>query len=253
MTKPYDPEEYWENRILARPNLQATGHHKFDLNYNSWMYQTQMDCLDELIQRWGIRVNGKQVLDIGSGTGFFIDYYINREAGSVTGVDITKASIEYLREKYPESTFRIADISDSAIAIKKDFDIISAMGILYHIVEDKRFEQALINISGLLRPGGYLFITDSFNKSLLPSAQHARLRALEDYIPILESAQITILEILPLYYYSNRTFVPWLGPWILNKFKMGKLLYQLDKNNRQVNRPNGNGLKIMLARMDPSG
>lgn len=250
MTKRFDPGEYWERRIRAHPDLQATGHHKFGPDYNRWMYQTQLDCLNELIVKWGVQVAGKRVLDIGTGTGFFLNYFQGRGAAAVTGIDITRASIEYLREKFPDAQLLVADISAELIPIEEDFDVIAAMGVLYHIVEEVRFERALRNIFRCLKPGGHLFLTDSLDRSRVPAARHARLRPLEAYRPVLESLKGNILEILPLYYYSNRPYIPVIGPWLLTRLKLGKFLYQLDKRQRARGRSNGSGLKLLLARKE---
>jgi SAM-dependent methyltransferase len=250
MTKRFDPKEYWEKRIRTHPDLQATGHHKFGLDYNQWMYQTQLDCLNELIEKWGIQVTGKRVLDVGTGTGFFLNYYRELGAGAVTGIDITQASIEYLRAKFPDAQLLVADISAESVSIDEKFDVISAMGVLYHIVEEVRFERALQNIASLLKPGGHLFLTDSLDRSRVPAARHARLRPLEAFRPVLESSNLHVLEILPLYYYSNRSYIPFIGPWVLTRLKLGKLLYQLDKRQRRRGRSNGSGLKILLARKE---
>jgi|GEM_PF-2003074 len=249
MTKQFDPGEYWEQRIRARPDLQATGHHKFGLDYNRWMYQTQLDCLNGLIEKWEIQIAGKRVLDVGTGTGFFLEYFRERGA-AVTGIDIAQASIEYLREKLPDSQLQVADISAEAVPVDNQFELVAAMGVLYHIVDEVRFERALRNITRLLEPGGHLFLTDSLDGSWVPAARHARLRPLEAYRPVLESSKIAILEILPLYYYSNRSYIPVIGPWVLTRLRLGKFLYQLDKRQRERGRSNGGGLKLLLARKE---
>ncbi len=250
MNKSFDPKRYWEERIDSHPNLHGTGHRSFDLNYNQYLYKTQKDCLDEILVRWKIQVDGKRVLDIGSGTGFFVEYFHNLNAGSITGLDLTQSSIDFLEQKYPELTFLTIDISNENVGVQGNFDIISAMGVLYHIVEQVHFQKALKNLCNLLSPGGYLLITDSFTKSPFPSARHARLRPIDDYQTILSEYNVKILEILPLYYFSNRTYLPWIGPWILNTFKMGNFLYRLDRRYRHQGKSNGGGLKILLAKVE---
>lgn len=247
MNELFDPKQYWEERIRAHTDLHGTGHRSFDLNYNKWLYKTQIDCLDEILARWNIAITEKHVLDIGSGTGFYVEYFYSRNAKMITGLDITEASTEYLQNKFPGLTFITTDISDEELPILNSFHIISAMGILYHIVDQERFQRALRNICELLLPGGYLLITDSFKNPIFPSARHARLRPLEDYQQVLEENNLKILKILPLYYFLNRSYIPWLGPWFINTFQLGEWLYRIDRNLRNRKLPNGRSLKILVA------
>lgn len=243
----FDTQKYWEQRLQTRLNLRGTGHQALSLENNAWLYQAQRDCMDRLIESHNIEISGKSVLDIGSGTGFFIEYFQNRQAGTIIGVDITETSVDYLKRTFPTGTFIIGDISAVEQPFKDQFNIISAIGVLYHILDEARFQQALTNICQLLLPGGYLFISDSFHKPLLPSARHAHLRSLRAYQLVLSSQKIDILAVQPIYYFSNRIIIPRIGPWILNNLRLGKFLYQLDNLMRKLNFNNGSGVKILLA------
>jgi hypothetical protein len=133
------------------------------------------------------------------------------------------------------------------VPVEGEFDIISVMGVLYHIIDDVRFNRALSNLSKMLAPGGSIIITDTFRKPFLPTAQHARYRELANYKSILETEKVKILEIRPLYYLLNRPFIPVVGPWFLNTFRMGKLLFKLDTRLRNMGISNLDNLKILVG------
>ena len=243
----FDTQKYWEQRLQTRLNLRGTGHKALSLENNAWLYQAQRDCMDRLVDSHGIEISGKSVLDIGSGTGFYIEYFQNRQADKIFGIDITETSVQYLKRTFPTATFVAGDISSVEPPLKGQFDIVSAIGVLYHILDEARFHQALMNICQLLVPGGYLFISDSFHKPLLPSARHARLRSLQAYQPYLTQKIFDILAIQPIYYFSNRIIIPGIGPWILNYLHLGKWLYRLDDFMRNLHLDNGSGVKMLLA------
>jgi 2-polyprenyl-3-methyl-5-hydroxy-6-metoxy-1,4-benzoquinol methylase len=243
-----DTRTYWEQRLATETNLKGTGHRAFDMDNNLWLYRTQRECLDQVLNEHHVMIPGKSVLDIGSGTGFFVDFYQERQAGSIVGVDLTVTSKNYLEAHYPAGTYYAADISEEALPFSGEFDIVSAMGVLYHIVDENRFQQAIINICSLLKSGGYLVISDSFQKPFLPTAQHAHLRSLMDYEPILKQQGVSILDLRPVYYLSNRTYIPVIGPALINGLKLGKTLYTIDQRLRQTKLSNGTGLKTLLAR-----
>jgi SAM-dependent methyltransferase len=238
---------YWEERLANQTNLKGTGHRAFNMENNLWLYRAQRECLDQILDKNEVPVSGKSVLDIGSGTGFFIDYYLQRQVGSIVGVDITDSSIRYLKDNYPSGTYFNADISEKSLPFQGSFDIVSAMGVLYHIVNDECFSQAIKNICAFISPGGYLLISDSFKTPFLPTAKHAHMRPLEEYQLLFAENGVSIVEIMPVYFMANRTYIPIIGPAIINGLNLGQFLYNLDNNLRAKKRSNGAGLKTLLA------
>lgn len=243
-----DTHQYWEQRLASRTNLLGTGHRALNLENNLWLYRAQRDCLDQVVAKHALQIAGKHILDIGSGTGFYVDFFQKHNPAAITGLDISETSVLYLKTTFPTHEFYTADISNDRLPVEGAYEIISAAGVLYHIVKDDLFEQALANICRLLVPGGYLFVTDAFEKPLLPTASHARLRPLSAYRPAFEGNGLEILELLPVYYLSNRIYFPLIGPFILNNLRLGKVLYNADRFLRVKGLNNGAGLKLMLAR-----
>ena len=137
-----DTRAYWETRLSGRPNLRGTGHRAFSLDYNTWLYQAQLDCLRLVFARHAVTVRGRSVLDVGSGTGFYIRYYVEQGARPVTGLDITEISVRYLQNAYPQQCFVTGDITAPHLPVSPSFHLISAISVLYHILDDALFERA---------------------------------------------------------------------------------------------------------------
>jgi hypothetical protein len=57
-----------------------------------------------------------------------------------------------------------------------------------------------------------------------------------------------IVDVLPMYYLLNRTFIPKIGPMMLRAKKLQDLLYAIDRRWRAKGRDNGRSMKLMLAR-----
>lgn len=112
---------------------------------------------------------GRALLDVGSGVGHWIDFFQEVFAvTSVVGVEFTDGMAEFLREKYRERDdvhILQGDIADTSI-IQDDFisrfDFVSAIGVLFHIIQDERWEQAIHNVSQVLKPGGLFFAGGDF-------------------------------------------------------------------------------------------
>jgi len=245
-SNPLDTQAFWEERLESQLNLRGTGHRAFDLTYNQWLYQAQLDSLKSLFLRQQVSLQGKRVLDVGSGVGFYVDAYIKEGASSIIGVDIAESSVNYLKKHFPDHQFFVCNIADSPCPFEGPFDLISAVSVLYHIVDDAKFQAAMRNLCTMLSQNGYLLLSDTFQKS--PTARHTRFRSTNEYEQIFKPFEIEILEITPIYYLMNHTFIPILGPLLINRLKLGQSLYQMDKWLKNRLGVNMGGMKFLLAK-----
>lgn len=107
-----------------------------------------------------------QVLDIGSGTGHWIDFYRDVYlAAHVTGIELTAQMAEHLRQKYAscpdEVTIFEADVAEGVPAIEP-VDVINAIGVMFHIVDDARWHRAVGNLAARLKPEGLMLVGGDF-------------------------------------------------------------------------------------------
>lgn len=211
----YQPREFWEQRLTEHFDLRGTGQTGLPLAYNRACYELRRRVLERALREHGVDPAGKQVLDVGCGSGFFAAFYIARGA-RVTGVDIAPTSIERLRTRYPEARFLLGDVSE--MALDGPFDLVNAFDVLYHITDDPRWEAALRRLAGVVAPGGTLLVTDTFEESR-GLAEHNRMRPLARYRPVLESAGLEAGELYPTHVLLNRELGPFRFlnrlPWLL--------------------------------------
>lgn len=101
-----------------------------------------------------------KVVDLGCGGGLFSIPLAQRGA-SVTGVDISKESIEVARAQRVRNTnFLVADACQTGLPTES-FDLALITDVLEHI---EHWEDALVEGFRLVRPGGYLFVS-TLNKT----------------------------------------------------------------------------------------
>jgi SAM-dependent methyltransferase len=107
-----------------------------------------------------------KVLDIGSGTGHWIDFYRRTFfAAHVTGIEIVDEMAAYLKEKYAaDDAIEIfnTDISGPDCDFPVQYDLINAIGVMFHIVDDGLWRNAMRNIVAATKPGGILVIGGDF-------------------------------------------------------------------------------------------
>jgi SAM-dependent methyltransferase len=119
----------------------------------------------------------------------------------VTGVDIAPTSVERLRERFPEARFVLADIGGEDL--EGSWDLVNAFDVLYHIVDDARWEAAVRRLGAAVAPGGLLLVTDTF-APLGAIAEHNRMRPLESYRRLLEPLGFALGRVHPTHVLLNR-------------------------------------------------
>lgn len=198
----YDREAYWAERYRVL-DISRSGHIDLPVAYNRWLYRRKRECLFRDLARAGFEPKGASILEIAAGTGVYVDAWKRAGAGRLVGIDISQAAVEGLRRRFPEFAFHKRDLGEPALVsiTGTGFDLVTAVDMLYHIVEDERFPAALANLSGAVRPGGWLAIHDVFPYRELDFG-YIKLRTLADYSRALDAAGFDILSRTPTFFFS---------------------------------------------------
>lgn len=230
----FDPREYWEKRLSEKWGLHGVGHLSYGRPYNEWLYRVRKNVFLRQLRRLLVQLPQAEVLDIGSGTGFWLRTWKAVGVRSVVGSDLARVAVQNLRTENPGTEVLEIDITDEATVrglVGRQFDLISAFDVLFHIVDEKRFASAIANIAELLRPGGYFFFSDCLLHRRSRHAKHEVDRTLEDFKRELHARDLEICSRVPVFVLMNTPidlplefpqlawrllmspvrFVPWLG------------------------------------------
>lgn len=161
----FNPNKYWEDRLTERNDLQGVGYLSLGKVFNVWSYRTRTYSFNLHLAKSGINLNGKKSIDIGSGTGYWIETLHDKKAKPITGVDLTTVAVKTLKSRFPYADFVQGDIGDNQLPEGVQagaYDIVTCIDVLFHIVDDQRFEKAIANIADLLKPGGHFIFSDLF-------------------------------------------------------------------------------------------
>lgn len=226
MTADYDAKAYWEGRLARHGGLRGTGHISFGEGYNEWLYRAKRRTLERAFA--DIAIGGKSVLDVGCGTGFFVDWYLGRGA-RVCGIDISAGTVEVLKKRLA-AEFRVVDISDPDADLPGTFDIVNVWDVMYHVVDGAAFDRALRFVCDRVGPGGLLLVTDRFgaaSDALL--APHVRTRCLKTYQDVLAASGFEFAGLHFMFRWLNRYVT--LPPI---DSRLGRLYYWLDGRESSI-------------------
>ena len=159
----FDPKAYWSDRLDRTYTLGGVGWLGLGEVFNRWMYRVRRRNFVRTA-RHAIGTAGRaRVLDVGSGTGFYIERWHEVGAAEVSGADLTDVAVGRLRERFAGDTFTQFDLTGTPpdSLVPGHYDAISAIDVLYHIVDDDGYVRAIENLHSLLRPGGMLILTEN--------------------------------------------------------------------------------------------
>lgn len=199
----FNPQEYWEDRLNKSFNLHGVGDIGLGINYNNCLYVIRKYAFHKLMKSLKINFSTKKVMDIGSGTGFYIERWKELDVASIHGTDITTVVVKNLSEQFPNATFSQLDIGEKIESPTPQYDFISAFDVLFHIVDDARFEQAIKNIHGLLNDKGYFVISDNFVHGETKRLEHQVSRSYEFMNSTIENAGFKHIKTIPMFVLMN--------------------------------------------------
>ena len=200
--------QYWEQRLRDGPTLENTGWLGWGAGFNQWMYRVRARSFVKRVgaelAQFGMPLDRTDVLDIGSGSGFYIDLWKRLGVGRITCCDLTEAAVRALQERYPDVPCTQTDIGEQTLPYSAEtFGAISCMDVLFHIVDDHRYRQALQNCAKLLKPGGLLIITENALHGETVRSANQVSRSLAEIEDFLAAAGLTIVERRPVFVLMN--------------------------------------------------
>lgn len=200
----FDPEQYWEDAHVQEIGLAAVGFRGLGVGFNTWMYRVRRVVLRRALRRAGVSLHGATVLDVGAGTGFYVQRWLELGAAHVTGIDLSAAAVESLKAEFPTAEFRRDDIAELSQQTRgRRYDLVSAFDVLFHIVDDARFVRAIGNIGELVRPGGHLLLSDNFLHGPTIRGRHQVSRSLAEIDDALAAAGFETVVRLPMFFLMN--------------------------------------------------
>ena len=196
----FNPRGYWEDRLRSHPDITGVGYLGRSPQFIEQQYRSRMHQVELILRHYGLGdLAGRSVLDIGAGTGIWMNFWHQHGADRVAGLDFTASSAERLKAQFPDDLVVHTDVSVAPLPHIENmrFDVISAFDVLLHIVDPTLFQHAIANLSEHCKPGGLLIISDSIvqGQGYVPRrsyAIHNKVRTVAEYREVLATHEFVI-------------------------------------------------------------
>lgn len=133
-----------------------------------------------------------KIFEAGFGTGYYLDMWRQLGVTTVTGIDLSSDAVAFSQARHSAYEIRQADLT--SVDTWSDwpghrgiYSLALAIDVLYHIVDDADATHAVRNLARLVKPGGYVWLTEKFKRTdtRRNEGAHVRRRSREWYEAIL--------------------------------------------------------------------
>src|SRR5215471_1776862 len=99
----FDARSYWEQRLARNPGREGVGHAGIGEGLNGWMYRVRRRVFLRELAPLMPTLPMRCVLDVGAGTGFYLDRWRELGAAPLVASDLTEVAVQRLRDSHPDA------------------------------------------------------------------------------------------------------------------------------------------------------
>lgn len=137
---------------------------EYDAMQSNWRKWINRNLEIRGFKDWGMDFSGKDILEIGCGSGYSASLIVMDDPKSYTGIDIMPEQLKKaVSLDLPKAKFLQGDVADLSSFADESFDMIVDFMILHHVEGWRDF---LAEAFRVLRPGGEMYINDLTKKGV---------------------------------------------------------------------------------------
>jgi SAM-dependent methyltransferase len=209
----YHDQEWWDKVFYSNgiSDRQTISSNKSLLSTNYHYRSVEMLILRHLYNN-KISIDQSVILDIGSGSGHWIDFFDSLGAVKAIGMDVSHSSVQYLKDKYINSNNVIIHYGKAVDIIynqDESFDVVNAVGVMFHIIDDSEWINTIqavrkvLSQNGLFIISGHFGLIDGVNVQVDQNDQiNKRLRSRRRWMKILRQNGFTHIK-----FYKNNAYL----------------------------------------------
>lgn len=194
-----DTPEFWEQ------------HHRDNASHRALISDDWTDPMakyhynlveNAIIGALGFEAEGLSVLDVGCGSGWWTRFfYETYHPSRYVGIDISAEIIGRLTDAYeelsPVVSFIRCNISEAEIPPllgEQRFDVVNAIGVMFHIVDDAGWQTAVHSLGSLLSPRGVMLVGGEFMDHDYEKGVMRKFRSMDTWRKVLDANGLIVTD-----------------------------------------------------------
>lgn len=212
----FDPRAYWDKRLDEDWTLHGVGLLNATEEWNKALYRVRGRVFRRVVAALEIDLKKASVLEVGPGTGFYLRRWRQQGVRDLSGLDIAPSAVAQLSRKFPKVKMFCGDVSedvsDLQAARPSGFDVVAAFDVLFHVMDDEKYEQAFKNVEALLAPGGWFVFSEKLLNHRTQRRSNYANRSIEQTTAAVLDAGLVPMHRFPMFYlmtYPSDAAWPW--------------------------------------------
>lgn len=132
----------------------------FSVKASGWLLKK----INQILKNKRNNTNTIKILDMGSGSGEFINMVSQQTGCQCYGIDLSDERVAIASAEFPAIKFSTGSLTDTGHK-SEYFDLIISTQTIGHLL-DEDLEQAFAEMQRILKPGGTVFLTTRFEEDL---------------------------------------------------------------------------------------
>jgi SAM-dependent methyltransferase len=165
----FDVQQYWRTLVKGGnpSDVDEVGHPDMGRAFNNAAYELRLKALQRALQQAGVELSQTSVFEAAYGVGYYLRFWANQHCPRVVGVDLSAQAHANVQRHFPAFDLRVGDLaslhhSPEWAALVASFQLVTAIDVIYHIVDEAAARQAVENLARLVARGGILCVTEKF-------------------------------------------------------------------------------------------
>lgn len=190
--------DYWEERYKNTGNITAASEIFEPTLVNKRAKQKFAKIVLSAFDELAFDLKTAHVLSAGSGSGI-VSEVLASHCKTLHGFDFSERAIREVIDTDPSGTYIIA--SASVIPFQRQFEVVTAFSLLYHIINDDEWQSAIEQLANATKQGGYLLLRINWSEEALgnqSSDSHFYDRSRHEYMEEFARNSLALIDVVEL-------------------------------------------------------
>ncbi len=209
-------KDYWEKR--GRDAYEYRGETFYTVTPVP-LYRHRRSLLLQLLDPYLKPPDVVDVCDFGCGDGWYLQHFSRTYPGKRwCGVDLSQAMIDRASRACPDATL---EVSGDGITFERSFDLVYAVAVFAHVMDDGKARDLFANIFSGLKPSAPFVVFEQTGPERRGGETWCR-RNTQEYVEFATEAGFAVESRQLIAYPVHRVFERWLAPAYRRFFTRGR-------------------------------